>query len=143
MTLVSVTLFVMPALLISGCYIVIVVTIWSKGKDLRMPQANSSAIEVATNTSSSNGIGGGSSGSTCEVLIKRRKKRRNKKNKSSLSLTTTTSAELDSEAESRRASSRGLIPKAKVKTVKMTFVIIFVFILCWSPYIVFDLLQVR
>ena len=46
------------------------------------------------------------------------------------------------DVESRRASSRGLIPKAKVKTVKMTFVIIFVFILCWSPYIVFDLLQV-
>ena len=36
----------------------------------------------------------------------------------------------------------GLIPKAKVKTIKMTFVIISVFILCWSPYIVFDLLQV-
>ena len=46
------------------------------------------------------------------------------------------------DVESRRASSRGLIPKAKVKTVKMTFVIIFVFILCWSPYMVFDLLQV-
>lgn len=46
------------------------------------------------------------------------------------------------EQESRRASSRGLIPKAKVKTVKMTFVIIFVFILCWSPYMIFDLLQV-
>ena len=44
--------------------------------------------------------------------------------------------------ETRRASSRGLIPKAKVKTIKMTFVIISVFILCWSPYIVFDLLQV-
>ncbi|KAA0191807.1 hypothetical protein HAZT_HAZT010273 [Hyalella azteca] len=42
----------------------------------------------------------------------------------------------------RRASSRGLIPKAKVKTVKMTLVIVVVFILCWSPYIVFDLLQV-
>lgn len=42
----------------------------------------------------------------------------------------------------RRASSRGLIPKAKVKTIKMTFVIVFVFILCWSPYIIFDLLQV-
>ncbi len=49
----------------------------------------------------------------------------------------------NSSHESRRASSRGLIPKAKVKTVKMTFVIIFVFILCWSPYIVFDLLQVN
>ena len=48
----------------------------------------------------------------------------------------------EDEIESRRASSRGLIPKAKVKTVKMTFVIIFVFILCWGPYIGFDLLQV-
>ena len=85
------------------------------------------------------------------------------------------------EAETRRTSSRGLIPRAKVKTIKMTFVIIFgewtttkhrhhllsfhqkesiksgilpcknlfwvflisVFVLCWSPYIVFDLLQVR
>jgi len=46
------------------------------------------------------------------------------------------------ESDLRRASSRGLIPKAKIKTVKMTFVIVFVFILCWSPYIVFDLLQV-
>ncbi|XP_076686825.1 crustacean cardioactive peptide receptor isoform X3 [Andrena cerasifolii] len=44
--------------------------------------------------------------------------------------------------DTRRASSRGLIPRAKVKTVKMTLVIVFVFILCWSPYIVFDLLQV-
>ncbi|KOC62774.1 Cardioacceleratory peptide receptor [Habropoda laboriosa] len=42
----------------------------------------------------------------------------------------------------RRASSRGLIPRAKVKTVKMTLVIVFVFILCWSPYVVFSLLQV-
>ena len=46
------------------------------------------------------------------------------------------------EHSSRRASSRGLIPRAKVKTVKMTIVIVIVFILCWSPYIVFDLLQV-
>ncbi|KAL9896347.1 crustacean cardioactive peptide receptor isoform 2-T15 [Glossina fuscipes fuscipes] len=46
------------------------------------------------------------------------------------------------DANNRRASSRGIIPKAKVKTVKMTFVIVIVFILCWSPYIVFDLLQV-
>ena len=30
-----------------------------------------------------------------------------------------------------------------MKTVKMTLIIIFVFILCWSPYIVFDLLQVK
>lgn len=46
------------------------------------------------------------------------------------------------EIQSRRVSSRGIIPRAKVKTVKMTLVIIVVFIVCWSPYIIFDLLQV-
>ncbi|XP_013184481.1 cardioacceleratory peptide receptor [Amyelois transitella] len=50
--------------------------------------------------------------------------------------------QVESDLDSRRASSRGLIPRAKIKSVKMTFVIVFVFVLCWSPYIVFDLLQV-
>ena len=98
MTLVAVTLFFVPAVLISACYIIIVRTIWRKGKAM----ANSTATAAAA-----------------------------------------ASNELADEPESRRASSRGLIPKAKVKTVKMTFVIIFVFILCWSPYMVYDLLQVR
>ncbi|KOB75018.1 Neuropeptide receptor A26, partial [Operophtera brumata] len=39
---------------------------------------------------------------------------------------------IESDPDSRRASSRGLIPRAKIKSVKMTFVIVFVF----------DLLQV-
>ncbi|KAK9752228.1 7 transmembrane receptor (rhodopsin family) [Popillia japonica] len=39
-------------------------------------------------------------------------------------------------------SSSGIIPKAKIKTVKISLVIVAVFILCWSPYIIFDLLQV-
>lgn len=39
-------------------------------------------------------------------------------------------------------SSRGLIPKAKIKTIKMTFVIVLAFVLCWSPYFVYDLLDV-
>lgn len=34
-------------------------------------------------------------------------------------------AMLDDDQESRRASSRGIIPRAKIKTVKMTFVIVF------------------
>nr|XP_031826741.1 cardioacceleratory peptide receptor isoform X1 [Nomia melanderi] len=84
MSLVSVTLFIAPALIIGGCYAVIVATIWSQGGALRQGPTR----------------------------------------------------------DTRRASSRGLIPRAKVKTVKMTLVIVFVFILCWSPYIVFDLLQV-
>ncbi|XP_015182902.1 PREDICTED: cardioacceleratory peptide receptor-like isoform X1 [Polistes dominula] len=84
MSLVSFTLFIAPTLIIGGCYMVIVATIWSQGSALRQ-------------------------GPTRDI---------------------------------RRASSRGLIPRAKIKTVKMTFVIVFVFILCWSPYIIFDLLQV-
>ncbi|XP_062569610.1 cardioacceleratory peptide receptor-like isoform X1 [Saccostrea cucullata] len=41
-----------------------------------------------------------------------------------------------------RMSSRGIIPQAKIRTIKMTFIIIFVFILCWSPYFIFNLLTV-
>ncbi|XP_043276709.1 cardioacceleratory peptide receptor isoform X2 [Venturia canescens] len=84
MSLVSFTLFIAPTIIISGCYMVIVATIWTQSSALR-------------------------DGPT---------------------------------RDTRRASSRGLIPRAKIKTVKMTFVIVFVFILCWSPYIVFSLLQV-
>ncbi|XP_018335169.1 cardioacceleratory peptide receptor-like [Agrilus planipennis] len=42
----------------------------------------------------------------------------------------------------KKTVSRGLIPRAKVKTVKVTVVIVSVFIICWSPFIIFDLLQV-
>nr|XP_043068156.1 cardioacceleratory peptide receptor [Drosophila bipectinata] len=89
MSLVSATLFAIPALIISACYAIIVKTIWAKG-----------SIFVPTERA---GFGA---------------------------------------APARRASSRGIIPRAKVKTVKMTLTIVFVFIICWSPYIVFDLLQV-
>ncbi|XP_030374356.1 cardioacceleratory peptide receptor [Scaptodrosophila lebanonensis] len=89
MSLVSATLFAVPALIITACYAIIVKTIWAKG-----------SIFVPTERS---GFGA---------------------------------------APTRRASSRGIIPRAKIKTVKMTFTIVLVFILCWSPYIIFDMLQV-
>ncbi|XP_066944832.1 cardioacceleratory peptide receptor-like isoform X2 [Macrobrachium rosenbergii] len=99
MTLVSLTVFVFPTVIITACYTIIVYTIWSKSKIMTV--------------------------STKAIHSKNGEKRG-----------------ANHEDDSRRASSRGLIPKAKIKTVKMTFVIVFVFILCWSPYIVFDLLQV-
>ncbi|XP_070188481.1 cardioacceleratory peptide receptor-like [Littorina saxatilis] len=43
---------------------------------------------------------------------------------------------------SSRSSSRGIIPQAKIRTIKMTFIIVLVFIVCWSPYFVFNLCQV-
>ncbi|KAF9422871.1 hypothetical protein HW555_001655 [Spodoptera exigua] len=93
MTSVFVSLFVAPALTISACYGVIVVTIRQKSN---------------------------------RVLGRR----------------ATATRQYSDDLDSRRASSRGIIPKAKIKTVKMTFVIVFVFVLCWSPYMIFDLLQV-
>jgi len=102
MTIVSLTIFVIPAILIAACYIIIVCTIWKKGR------------QIKTN-------------------------HRNQRNETRPHMP---GAEVMDDLETRRASSRGLIPKAKVKTIKMTFVIITVFILCWSPYIIFDLLQV-
>lgn len=36
----------------------------------------------------------------------------------------------------------GVIPKARIKTVKMTLVIVAAFILCWSPFYIFNMLTV-
>ncbi|CAH1116022.1 unnamed protein product [Phaedon cochleariae] len=93
MILVSVSLFVIPAAIITSCYTIIIITIWTKSN---------------ATFSSSKKKNGGRAGSD----------------------------------NSKRASSRGLIPRAKVKTIKITLVIVTVFIICWSPYIIFDLLQV-
>ncbi|CAG0913065.1 unnamed protein product [Notodromas monacha] len=118
-TLVFVALFFLPAFIIAGCYIVIVKTIWSKSKAV--------------------------------VTCKRRwyGKANVEQNRSLSSFAEDT--------DIRRASSRGIIPQAKIKTIKMTLIIVCdtgktreingalllaVFISCWSPYVVFDLLQV-
>ncbi|BET01232.1 receptor [Nesidiocoris tenuis] len=97
MSLVALTLFVVPAFVISACYAVIVYTIWTKSVHITRDSQQTTPLK---------------------------------------------NGDKHDEADIRRASSRGIIPRAKIKTVKMTFVIVFVFILCWSPYIVFDLLQV-
>ncbi|KAK1172299.1 neuropeptide S receptor-like [Acipenser oxyrinchus oxyrinchus] len=36
---------------------------------------------------------------------------------------------------------RSLIPKAKINAVKYSVVVIFAFVMCWSPYFVFDMLD--
>jgi len=105
MTLVCISLFFIPAIIIASCYAVIVITIWRKGQTMQAPKVTQSLLPRVPLTEA------------------RRRK-----------------IALEGD-DCRRASSRGLIPKAKVKTIKMTFVIVFVFILCWSPYIIFDMLQ--
>ncbi|XP_076048545.1 cardioacceleratory peptide receptor-like isoform X2 [Oratosquilla oratoria] len=111
MALVTLTVFVFPTIIITGCYAIIVYTIWSKSKIMTPHHRPKSSKKDDGRRAS--GPGGAAA-----------------------------AAAAADEEGSRRASSRGLIPKAKIKTVKMTLVIVFVFVLCWSPYFVFDLLQV-
>ena len=122
MTVASLLVFIFPAIIIAVCYIAIVCTIWNKGKETTLMPASNNGMVTTTG------------GQVIEV-----KKKTSKNNNDTNGSGGKSGSE---EIETRRASSRGLIPKAKVKTVKMTFVIIFVFILCWSPYIIHDLLQV-
>ncbi|XP_071037798.1 cardioacceleratory peptide receptor-like [Parasteatoda tepidariorum] len=110
-SLVAISLFFIPALIIAACYTVIVHTIWTKSRLMSYPKLSKSSSIVADSKKSCVS----KSKSTCSS---------------------------DNEADRKRSSSRGIIPRAKIKTVKMTLVIVFVFILCWSPYFVYDLLQV-
>lgn len=103
-TIVAISLFFIPALIISACYSVIVYTIWTKSKIMTYPKLSKSSQASKDSTAKKKCI--------------------------------------ENDLERKRTSSRGIIPKAKIKTVKMTFVIVFVFILCWSPYFLYDLLQV-
>ncbi|KAL5006007.1 hypothetical protein ScPMuIL_017165 [Solemya velum] len=104
MTIVAVTILFIPLIIITACYIVIVVVIWRK-TSLKIPDTATENTKFV-----SNGIGSN-------------RKHNCSQNNSAIS-------------------SRGLIPKAKIKTIKMTFVIVLAFIVCWSPYFIFDLLWV-
>ena len=133
MTIASLLVFIIPAIIIAVCYIAIVCTIWNKGKETALMPANGNNNGNAMVTTSGGQL----------IEVKRKtSKNNNDANGSGNNGIIGGKGTGSDEVETRRASSRGLIPKAKVKTVKMTFVIISVFILCWSPYIIHDLLQV-
>ena len=44
MTLVAVSLFLVPAILIASCYTIIVITIWKKGKVMAPPTATQALL---------------------------------------------------------------------------------------------------
>ncbi|GLH08408.1 Cardioacceleratory peptide receptor [Gryllus bimaculatus] len=109
-TLVALTLFVLPAFIISACYIVIVSTIWTKSKQLtpdptRRTSRNSSVQQLQQTHQQLQLQNSGKPRGVASRLQQLQQE----------------------DQDSRRASSRGIIPKAKVKTVKMTFVIVIVY----------------
>ena len=72
MTLVSVTLFVIPAFLIGGCYIVIVVTIWRKGKDMHHAAAAASGASGGNRSLLQANRCASNASTASEILFKRR-----------------------------------------------------------------------
>ncbi|XP_060590727.1 cardioacceleratory peptide receptor-like [Ruditapes philippinarum] len=90
-TLVALTAFIIPALIIVICYSIILFVIWDKGR----------------------GFHNSYNGSKCR-----------------------------GKSQSAVEGNKGIIPQAKIKTIKMTLIIVCVFVLSWSPYFVFNLIDV-
>lgn len=118
LTLVATAIFIIPAILIAICYIIIVVIIWKRSTS--------------------------SFGKQYSDVIQEKSTKKTKKHKKEVKFEDGT---LSSQPLSRPTthkvphSTGGIIPKAKIKSIKMTFVIILAFILCWMPYFVYDLYQ--
>ncbi|XP_033628805.1 neuropeptide S receptor-like isoform X1 [Asterias rubens] len=87
--------FYIPLIIISTCYIFMVISIWRRSKYMMGQKPEKVKGKAAKNASK------------------------------------------EKEPMKHRASSRGLIPKAKIKTLKMTVSIIVAFIVCWCPFSVF------
>ncbi|XP_036368517.1 cardioacceleratory peptide receptor-like [Octopus sinensis] len=111
-TLLAVALFIIPTIIIIICYTTIIYVIWNNGKMLL-----------------------GMEGSNASDHSQKRWKHQTKTGSKHSHATSNSS-------NSSSSSSRGVIPKAKIKTIKMTFLIVLAFITCWSPYMIFCLLQV-
>lgn len=111
-TLLAVSLFIIPAVIIIVCYTTIVYVIW-KNSHLLMPSPDGSTKGSKRN-----------------------------KSKNYIRPTGSCAEAASTKSHSSATSSRGVIPKAKIKTIKMTFLIVLAFILCWSPFMIFSLLQV-
>ncbi|XP_071487182.1 neuropeptide S receptor-like [Diadema antillarum] len=98
--------FYIPLILVTFCYVTIIVTIWRRSKKMGGPQ------KVKRTKSSNRDV-------AYEGLSK----------------------DSNSNMPKHRASSRGLIPKAKIKTIKMTICIVLAYICCFAPFSLFYTLE--
>ncbi|XP_062616267.1 cardioacceleratory peptide receptor-like [Saccostrea cucullata] len=119
LTLVAIAVFIIPAILIAICYTVIVVIIWRRSTASVVTRYNDVAQRNCTT-----------------------KAFKSKKEVKFQETTVVASKSLNGQACHKIGNATGgLIPKAKIKSIKMTFVIVLAFIFCWLPYFVYDLYQ--
>ncbi|XP_062569616.1 cardioacceleratory peptide receptor-like [Saccostrea cucullata] len=105
-TVIFVFLFVIPTIIIVGCYSTIAVIIWRVS-------ARNEGIQMKDNPSGS---------------------RKNSRLLSSRQSSTSSGSEHDD--------SNSSISRAKMKTIRMTFIIAMAFVCCWAPYMLYNLLAV-
>ncbi|CAF0813151.1 unnamed protein product [Rotaria sp. Silwood1] len=100
-----ISLYLVPLIVMTVSYIVIIVIIWQKSSVVRKD------------------------GTSTETETKQSKFRRLISSKRSMF-----NDDRQMETSIRNVGSLGVIPRAKIKTVKMTLVIVIAFTACWSPY---------
>lgn len=130
-TIVAISLFFIPAIIIAACYTIIVTTIWKKGRSMNpaipcpITHTSSKTNSIATTVfqrSSSGTTGTESTGVSSSISRGTNHDSNNHQQSQSQSAGQQPSS---ADSEFKRASSRGVIPRAKVKSVKMTLVIVF------------------
>ncbi|XP_055332089.1 cardioacceleratory peptide receptor-like isoform X2 [Paramacrobiotus metropolitanus] len=115
-TLVSLILFIIPVIIIIACFAIVLRTIYVRGRNLEFEEAMNLSRQDSFEAQDLVG----------SVLYRSKR----------------LAAGIPSIASSRSEFAKGLIPRAKIKTTKMALVIVTVFIACWSPYCIYDLLDV-
>ncbi|CAF1666259.1 unnamed protein product [Adineta ricciae] len=106
-----ISLYLVPLIVMTVSYVIIIIIIWRKG-----------SMKIKD-------------GSTSERRERSRLRRFFSSKKSTLS------DDQQIETRIRDVRSLGVIPRAKIKTVKMTLVIVIAFTACWSPYFILTIMN--
>ncbi|XP_069107570.1 cardioacceleratory peptide receptor-like [Argopecten irradians] len=115
-TLIAMAIFVIPAFIIMSSYMFIICIIWRKNNGTL--SSNDYSCERYLLASAQ---GNGKTYGSPSVVLHSSRRRGTNWTETSMS-------------------SRGIIPRARIKTIKITFVIVLAFVFCWSPFFVYDLL---
>ncbi|KAH9286188.1 Cardioacceleratory peptide receptor [Echinococcus granulosus] len=127
LTSVAVTVFILPALFITVCHVVMVVRIWQAAanteQSLTVPINQPAQVKRLRHAIDS-------VCHECPTVLANNDSTSRPCNKTGFRHA----------APIQMKTSPGCIPRARIKTVKMTLVIVSVYIICWCPYMIYNLL---
>ncbi|TNN21179.1 Mesotocin receptor isoform 2 [Schistosoma japonicum] len=129
LTSIAMSVFVIPAFIIAACHIVIVIKIWhaSKSRKFRINDLPDLRQKQSQENQSSNPL------SLTTISISNKKLNEFSVDKKSLRMGL-------SRRVNRKHVHSNCISRAKVKTVKMTCLIVSTYVICWCPFMVWNLL---